>query len=95
MGKDGKITKHAESGSHADAMTLWEQYRMSQVSGSVLSQQSSAHRLSVDRNRKYLRRVIDAVLFLGQHGLAFRGDFENDDSRNRENLLVTFLHSLS
>jgi len=47
MGKDGKITKHAESGSHADAMTLWEQYRMSLVSGSVLSQQSSAHRLSV------------------------------------------------
>jgi len=35
MRKDGKIAKHAESGSHADAMTLWEQYRMPQVSGSV------------------------------------------------------------
>jgi len=85
MGKDGKVMKHAESGSHADAMALWEQYRISQVSGSVLSQQSLANKMWVDRNRKYLSRVIDAILFLSQQGLALRGDVENADSQNRGN----------
>jgi len=95
MGKDGKIMKHAESGSHVDAMTLWEQYCVSQTSGSVVSQQFVANRMWVDRNRKYLSRIIDAILFLSQQGLALRGDSETDDSRNRGNFLELLTYTAS
>jgi len=95
MGKDGKIIKHAQSGSHADAMSLWEHYRASRVSGSVLSQQSVANQRWVDRNRKYLSRIVDAILFLGQQGLAFRGNVESDDSQNRGNFLQLISYTAS
>lgn len=87
LGKCGKVVKHAESGSHTDAMVQWEHYRLSRVTGSVIVQQSSVIRAWIDGNRLYVRRIIDAILYLTQQGLALRGDDESIDSLNRGNFL--------
>ena len=87
FGKDGKIVKHVESGSHMDSMVQWENYRMSRVTGSVKAQQSTANRAWIDRNRHYFKRIIQAILYLTQQGLALRGDDESDHSFNRGNFL--------
>lgn len=86
-GKDGALTKHALSHCHLDAMMMWEQYRMSRVSGSVIEQQCTSYKAWIDKNRKYLSRIIDAVIYLTRQGLALRGDDETDDSLNRGNFL--------
>lgn len=95
-GKDGKLGKHAESKSHVDAMIMWQQYRVSLVSGSVFAQQSAANKAWVDSNRKYLMRILDALMYLAQQGLAFRGDDETEDSLNRGNFqeLLSLLSSV-
>ena len=48
----------------------------------------SAKRLqNIHTNRAILKHIINAVIYLGIQGLAFRGPNESEDSANRRNFL--------
>jgi hypothetical protein len=52
-----------------------------------LRQEISQHNKMVKRNRDILRRLINAVCFLGKQELAFRGHDESKNSNNRGNYI--------
>ena len=68
-------------------MMMWQQYHSSIATGSVLAQQFTVNKIWIDKNRRYLTRVIDAIIYLTRQGLALRGDDENEESCNRGNFL--------
>ena len=72
----------------------WMDYKLSSSSqSSVLSQIGSHHSQNVEENREYLRKLIEAVYFLGKQNIPFRGhredrsDLCNNSDQNRGNFL--------
>jgi hypothetical protein len=82
-----KMDKHAACKSHVDAMMRWKGYQASTKQGSVVAQLSDAHKDIVKRNREYLGRLVQIILYLAQQGVAFRGHDESSDSLNKGNFL--------
>lgn len=80
-----RCLKHESSKVHQTASVFHRQ--SSQQSTSVAKQLSSVHQQQVEKNRQYLRRIVENVLFLGKQGLAFRGHVEDAESDNRGNFL--------
>ena len=83
-----KLQKHMSAQVHRDCCCKWEAYRQSiQGGGSVVSQLSTQHRISVKENRDYAKKVTDLIVFLGRQSLALRGHNEDRNSNNRGNFL--------
>jgi hypothetical protein len=80
-----KLRKHEKSEMHLKANQFLNEYRKPGIS--VADALSSAHTKKVQTNRKYLKFIIETILFLGKQNLAFRGHDESLDSFNRGNFL--------
>jgi hypothetical protein len=91
-----KFDRHVQSKSHADAFIRWNEFQTTAKTGTVVAQLSIHHHQTVSRNREYLSRIIKIVLFLAKQGLAFRGNDESYNSRNKGNFLelVDFIASI-
>lgn len=81
--KHSKLNAHAATKTHLLNLTKMDGYNSSQITGNILCQVSNAHKEFVQKNRSYLKTLIDILLYLGRQGIAFRGNFENEDSLNR------------
>jgi hypothetical protein len=44
---------------------------------------SITHSEQKEKNRKYVKTLIDLILFLARQGLAYRGHLESKDSNNQ------------
>jgi len=64
-------------------MTKWEEHVNTKSSGTIHEQLSSSYKLIVEKNRKYMKTLIEITLFLGNQGLAFRGHNESKLSLNK------------
>lgn len=82
-----KVDKHIGTQSHMDSTTLWNEYKNSLKTGSVVTKLANTHKLIVAENWKYAEKVTEALLFLAKQGLAIRGHDESKDSVNRGNFL--------
>ncbi|XP_008189538.1 zinc finger MYM-type protein 1-like, partial [Acyrthosiphon pisum] len=87
--KQSKLEAHSTCKHHLTCMTKWEQHVKSKSSGSIHEQLSSSHKLIVEKNRKYIKTLIEITLFLGNQGLAFRGHDESKLSSNKGNFKET------
>jgi len=69
-------------------------YIASKKTGSIVCQISNQHKEFVEKNRSYLKTLIDIVLYLGRQRIAFRRNFEDKDSLNQGKFLLelTFLY---
>ncbi|XP_060873889.1 zinc finger MYM-type protein 1-like [Metopolophium dirhodum] len=83
--KINKLDTHAKSNLHLTCMVKWSAYQKTKETGSVYSQISSQHTLMVESNRKYMKILVDIVLFISCQGLSFRGHDETKDSLNQGN----------
>lgn len=61
--------------------------KQSREKGSVMTLLSSAHKGEVNKNKLYLSKIIEIIIFLTNQGLALRGHDEKDDSDSRGNFL--------
>lgn len=82
-----KITKHESSDLHKTCVIKhaeWQRLKSSE-SRDVLDQVISYRQEVVAKNRRYLTKIIDILLYLSRQGLAFRGHEEKKDSANKGN----------
>lgn len=64
-------------------MSRWLDYKRSLIHGSVISKLSNANKEQIEKNRHYVKCLIDIVTYLGRQGLPFRGHREDDKSLNK------------
>ena len=75
--KTERLKKHHMSASHQEAMTKWIAYRSNlRQQTSVLKQLHSAHEEYVEKNRKYLKVIMESLFFTAQQNIAQRGHEE-------------------
>ena len=78
--KTERLKKHHTSTSHKLAMTKWIDHRENiRTKSSVLQQIDSAHKAFVQRNRQYLKTIIECLLYTAQQNIAQRGHDEKRD----------------
>ena len=75
--KTERLKKHHMSATHQEAMTKWIAYRSSlRQQTSVLKQFQSAHQEYVEKNRKYLKVIMESLYFTAQQNNVQRGHEE-------------------
>ncbi|KAJ4432754.1 hypothetical protein ANN_21392 [Periplaneta americana] len=82
------IAEHGLSVNHlrsSVAIAAFGENRIETALDHQLKNEISLHNQKVKRNRDILKRVINAVCFLGKQELAFRGNDETENSVNRGN----------
>ena len=85
LGKDGKLTCHAQSTVHRSAWVMWMEAKSQPCS--VAARLDSAYHQQVKKNREYLTVIIETLMFLAKHNVAIRGHDESLQSTNRGNFL--------
>ena len=85
LGKDGKLTCHAQSSVHKNAWVMWMEAKSQPCS--VAARLDSAYRQQVKKNREYLKIIIETLMFLAKHNIPIRGHDESLQSTNRGNFL--------
>lgn len=87
--KLNKLDAHAKSNLHLICMVKWSEYQKTKETGSVYSQISSQHSLMVESNKKYMKMLVDIILFISCQGIGLRGHDETKDSLNQGIELTT------
>lgn len=64
-------------------MSRWFEYKRSLKEGSIVSKLSKVNKEHIEKNRQYIKCLIDIVIFLGRQGLPFRGHREDKDAFNK------------
>ena len=76
--KTNRLTKHAKSACHQQAMMKWIDYRAKAKHKTlVLGQLNTVHKQQVAQNREYLNIIIETLLFTAQQNIAQRGHAED------------------
>lgn len=81
--KNSKLKAHAATKEHLLNVSRMTGYKNSITSGSVCSQMTIANQEFVQKNRNYLKGLINITLFLARQGIAFRGHIEDCHSLNQ------------
>ncbi|KAJ8050873.1 Zinc finger MYM-type protein 1 [Holothuria leucospilota] len=69
-------------------MQAWGEFKLQKVTGATIYQAIDAgHAKTVEKNRRYIRAVIDVLLYTTCQTFAQRGHREGDESGNRGNFL--------
>lgn len=88
--KTSKLKAHEATAEHLTNISKMLGFKQSFVAGSVSSQISIAHKDFVEKNRNYLKGLIDVILFLARQGIAFRGHREDSESLNQGNYSINY-----
>ncbi|XP_048206809.1 zinc finger MYM-type protein 1 isoform X2 [Perognathus longimembris pacificus] len=75
-----KFRKHEESEMHLKALQLWRQHQLCDEAIHDNSKQ-------VEDNKKYLKLIVESILFLGKQCLPLRGNGQSVSSVNKGNFL--------
>ena len=82
---------HENSKEHLHCYKSWKTFNQSESIDAALSkvraEELSRHNEEVTRNRKTLKVLTNAVLYLAKQQLAFRGKDESSESKNRGNYI--------
>lgn len=73
-------------------MAKWNAHIQTKSTGNIHTQLSSSHKILVEKNRKYVKTLVDITLFLSCQGLAFRGHDESKLSINQGNNSLLFFN---
>ncbi|XP_027969761.1 zinc finger MYM-type protein 1 isoform X4 [Eumetopias jubatus] len=79
-----KFRKHEKSEMHLKSLQFWREY---QFSDEVISDNLSIHSKQIEGNKKYLKLIIENILFLGKQCLPLRGNDQSISSVNKGNFL--------
>ncbi|XP_050063277.1 uncharacterized protein LOC126552610 [Aphis gossypii] len=82
-----KFTQHQQSIAHKESTCKLSSHKVSKKKGTVISEMNSAHKTTVTQNRKYIKCLLETLLFCARQGIAFRGHNETETSTNCGNFL--------
>ena len=74
--KLNKLDAHVKSNLQLTCLIKWSAYQKTKETGSVYSQIFSRHSLMVESNKKYMKMLVDIVLFVNCQGIGLRGHDE-------------------
>ncbi|KAL1776589.1 zinc finger protein MYM-type protein 1 [Sigmodon hispidus] len=75
-----KFSRHEESEVHLKSLQFWKQYQFQSEGPPVNSKR-------IERNKRYLKLIIENILFLGKQGLLLKGNDQSVSSINKGNFL--------
>ena len=88
-GKRGILSYHdSKCSTHKDAVVAWKQFQLSQAKDTSIGVQLDRQgKKIIDDNRKYVKALLESLLFCAQQGIALRGHRESmeDSSINPGN----------
>uniref|UniRef100_A0A8C0XFZ9 TRASH domain-containing protein n=1 Tax=Castor canadensis TaxID=51338 RepID=A0A8C0XFZ9_CASCN len=79
-----KFRKHEKSEMHLKSLQFWKKY---QFCDEVIDDNLSTHSKQIEGNKKYLKLIIENILFLGKQCLLFRRNDQSISSVNKGNFL--------
>ncbi|XP_047582038.1 zinc finger MYM-type protein 1 isoform X4 [Lutra lutra] len=79
-----KFRKHEKSEMHLKSLQYWREY---QFFDEAVNDNLSIHSKQIEGNKKYLRLIIENILFLGKQCLPLRGNDQSISSVNKGNFL--------
>uniref|UniRef100_A0A2K6LGK7 Zinc finger MYM-type containing 1 n=1 Tax=Rhinopithecus bieti TaxID=61621 RepID=A0A2K6LGK7_RHIBE len=79
-----KFSKHEKSEMHLKSLEFWREY---QFCDGAVSDDLSIHSKQIEGNKKYLKLIIENILFLGKQCLPLRGNDQSVSSANKGNFL--------
>ncbi|XP_021539361.1 zinc finger MYM-type protein 1 [Neomonachus schauinslandi] len=79
-----KFRKHEKSEMHLKSLQFWKEY---QFSDEAINDNLSIHSKQIEGNKKYLKLIIENILFLGKQCLPLRGNDQSISSVNKGNFL--------
>lgn len=78
-----KLNRHQKSLSHLSSFTKFQLFIQTEKTGTVHTQLSTAHKDFIEKNRNYLKVIIDILIYLARQGIALRGHDESEHSINQ------------
>uniref|UniRef100_A0A8D1MNK1 TRASH domain-containing protein n=1 Tax=Sus scrofa TaxID=9823 RepID=A0A8D1MNK1_PIG len=84
-----KFRKHEKSEMHLKSLQFWKEHQFCEevVSDEAVNDSLSKHSKQIDGNKKYLKLIIENILFLGKQCLLIRGNDQSISSVNKGNFL--------
>ncbi|XP_029086538.1 zinc finger MYM-type protein 1 isoform X4 [Monodon monoceros] len=79
-----KFRKHEKSEMHSKSLQFWREY---QFCDEAVNDSLSNHSKQIEGNKKYLKLIIENILFLGKQCLLLRGNDQSVSSVNKGNFL--------
>ncbi|XP_060273622.1 zinc finger MYM-type protein 1 isoform X9 [Ovis aries] len=79
-----KFRKHEKSEMHLKSLQFWREY---QFCDEAVNDSLSSHSKQIEGNKKYLKLIIENILFLGKQCLFLRGNDQSISSVNKGNFL--------
>uniref|UniRef100_A0A8C9C5J7 Zinc finger MYM-type containing 1 n=1 Tax=Phocoena sinus TaxID=42100 RepID=A0A8C9C5J7_PHOSS len=79
-----KFRKHEKSEMHSKSLQFWREY---QFCDETVNDSLSNHSKQIEGNKKYLKLIIENILFLGKQCLLLRGNDQSVSSVNKGNFL--------
>ncbi|XP_040087674.1 zinc finger MYM-type protein 1 isoform X6 [Oryx dammah] len=79
-----KFRKHEKSEMHLKSLQFWREY---QFCDEAVNDSLSSHSKQIEGNKKYLKLIIENILFLGKQCLFLRGNDQSVSSVNKGNFL--------
>nr|XP_036846579.1 zinc finger MYM-type protein 1 isoform X2 [Manis javanica] len=79
-----KFRKHEKSEMHLKSLQFWREY---QFCDEAVNDNLSIHSKQIEGNKKYLKLIIENILFLGKQCLPLRGNDQSISSVNKGNFL--------
>ncbi|EDL30261.1 zinc finger MYM-type protein 1 isoform 1 [Mus musculus] len=80
----GNFRKHEESDVHLKSLQFWRQY---QFLDAIPCDNSSVYSKQIEGNKKYLRLIIENILFLGKQCLLLKGNDQSVSPMNKGSFL--------
>uniref|UniRef100_A0A2K6F3T9 Zinc finger MYM-type containing 1 n=1 Tax=Propithecus coquereli TaxID=379532 RepID=A0A2K6F3T9_PROCO len=79
-----KFRKHEKSEMHLKSLKFWREYQFCDI---TVGDNLSIHSKQIEGNKKYLKLIIENILFLGKQGLPLRGKDQSISYVNKGNFL--------
>ena len=87
-GKNGILNGHNNCITHKQSVIAWKQFQLNAKQGTSISEQLENTRAEViQKNRHYLKTIIEVLLLCSKQEIALRGHRESSESLNRGNFL--------
>ncbi|XP_050527956.1 uncharacterized protein LOC126898050 [Daktulosphaira vitifoliae] len=92
--KDAKrgFPRHEKTGSHVEAMIMWEEKKNRQTSNTEIS--TLVNDKTLEKHRYYLKSIFEVVQFLVINELSFRGSYDIDEKAERGLFIKLFEFAL-
>ncbi|CAI6366510.1 unnamed protein product [Macrosiphum euphorbiae] len=75
-----KLLKHSKTVQHLTSTVQYNSYKSSKLTGTIVTQLSTAKKNEILKNRQYMKVLINITLFCAKQGLALRGHDEKSST---------------